>query len=149
MASVLRVCDIMTTDVTHVDADATIFDAARILTDTRVAGAPVLDGAKIVGMVSKSDLIAPKNELEARVDRVMTRVVYAVRPHDPAMLAVQLMVDEEIHRVLVVDEDGLAGIVAPIDVCRAVRDGRSFSMTDDSGRVQLQYVDLRHLISTE
>ena len=54
----------------------------------------------------------------------MTRVVRAVRPGDPVMFAVRLMADENVHRVVVVDDDGkLAGIVSAMDVLRALARG--------------------------
>jgi hypothetical protein len=41
----------------------------------------------------------------------------------------------------VVDDSGaLVGIVAPIDICRALRQGK---VLDDGGHVELRYVDLR------
>jgi CBS-domain-containing membrane protein len=73
----------------------------------------------------------------------MTKAVFAVRPSDPAILAVQLIVDEGVHRVLVVDESKrLIGIVTPIDVCRAVRAGKALSYSPGDA-VQLSYTDLR------
>lgn len=51
-------------------------------------------------------------------------------PTDPAMLAVQLTVDEGVQRVLVVDETKrLIGIITPIHVCKAVRAEKSLSET--------------------
>jgi CBS domain-containing protein len=50
--------------------------------------------------------------------------VRAVRPGDPAMMAVRLMVNEDVHRAVVVDDRGkLAGIVSSLDVLRALARG--------------------------
>jgi predicted transcriptional regulator len=142
LANVVRVRDVMTTEVVHVDADATVMDAADVLSKHKIGGAPVLKSGRLVGMVSKSDLVDPRNEWEARVDRVMTRVAYGVRQSDPLALAVQLIVDENIHRALVVDDEGVVvGIVTPIDVLRAMRNGEFAS----EERVDVAYVDLRRL----
>ena len=73
----------------------------------------------------------------------MTRLVFAVRELDPAWLAVQLMVDESIHRAMVVDDMGrLRGIVSPLDILRAIRDGKTIA---PNAEVQVDYVDLRKL----
>ena len=73
---------------------------------------------------------------------MMTPVVYAVRATDPAFLAVKLMVDESIHRVVVIDDLGnLAGIVTSSDVLRAIRDGKVIETMSNPTR--LEYVDLR------
>ncbi len=144
LASIVRVADIMTSDVHTVEATATVFEAATTLTERQIGGAPVLKGGQIAGVVSKTDLMDTRKELEVRVEKVMTPVVYAVRATDPAFLAVQLMVDEAIHRVVVIDDLGhLAGIVTATDILRALRAGKSLVPLGE--RVELEYVDLRKL----
>ena len=55
------------------------------------------------------------------VKDVMTRVVYAVRADDSVLNAVKLMISEDIHRAIVVtDEGSVVGIVTPMDVLRAL-----------------------------
>jgi hypothetical protein len=52
------------------------------------------------------------------------------------------MVDEGVHRVLVVDETKrLIGTVTPIDVCKAVRAGKPLSYSP-AEPVSLTYTDL-------
>lgn len=71
----------------------------------------------------------------------MTRVVYAVLTDDPAMKAVRLMLRENIHRAMVVNDDGsIAGIIAPMDVLRALARGEDVSGSSDG---ELEFVDLR------
>jgi predicted transcriptional regulator len=142
MPKIMRVADVMTSDVMFIEAHATVFEASSALTERKVGGAPVLRGSAIVGVVSKTDLTDTRKDLEVRVDKVMTPVVYAVRATDPAFLAVQLMVDESIHRVIVVDDLGnLAGIVTSSDILQAIRNGKPIVPLND--RVELDYVDLR------
>lgn len=142
VVKVVRVADIMSSDVMTIDADASVFDAAEALTHRHVSGTPVLRGKAIVGVVSKTDLMDTRKDLEVRVDKVMTPVVYAVRATDPAFLAVHLMVDESIHRVVAIDDLGhLAGIVTSSDVLRAVRAGHA--LVPSTTPVALDYVDLR------
>jgi CBS domain-containing protein len=157
--STLRARDIMTTDILALHAGDSIADAARALTARRISGAPVLDGSRIVGVVSKSDLVDPKHWLDdathTTVGAVMTRVLYAVRPGDPVMSAVRLMVEQKVHRAVVVTEDGaLAGIVTSMDVLRALAQGNCVQEGDfafDSQRgphsepaVAVGYVDLQN-----
>src|SRR6185312_13965225 len=94
----------------------------------QVSGAPVLEHGRIVGVVTKSDLVDPRFRAPSSepitVRDAMTKAVRAVRPGDPAMMAVHLMVDESVHRVVVVDERGkLAGIVSSLDILRALGRG--------------------------
>lgn len=150
----------MTTKVLTLARDASTGEAARSLTTHRVSGAPVIDKGRIVGVVSKTDLLDMRTRSSApgelTVDDVMTHLIFAVRPSDPAMLAVRLMVEEGIHRAVVVDEGGrLAGIVSPMDVLRALARGEPVQDREEmpttsrephaEPAVAVQYVDLREI----
>lgn len=118
----------MTNAVMFVNASQSQDEVSAILRERGVSGAPVLgDGGKLVGIVTLKDLADPrrrKPETAGTIEDAMTRVVYAVRASDHVMAAVHLMLDEHIHRALVVNDDGtLAGIVAPIDILRALARG--------------------------
>jgi CBS domain-containing protein len=59
------------------------------------------------------------------IEEIMTPVLVAVGPNDPIEEVVALMVAHAVRRVLVLDDDGrLAGIVTPVDVLRALAEGR-------------------------
>lgn len=131
----VRVRDLMTAEVVTLAASTSVDDAARSLTFHQVGGAPVLDHGRIVGVVSKSDLVDPRHragrDAHPAVSEVMTKVVRAVRPGDPAMMAVRLMVNESVHRAVVVDERGkLVGIVSPMDVLAALARGDALQRHD-------------------
>lgn len=155
----LRVRDIMTTKVFTLSRDTSTGEAARCLSDHRIGGAPVIDRGRIVGIVSKTDLLDMRTrrneEGPTTVDDVMTHLVLAVNPSDPAMLAVRLMADKGIHRAVVVDDGGkLAGIISPMDVLRALARGERLHESEVavSARqehadpaVAVQYMDLREV----
>jgi CBS-domain-containing membrane protein len=135
MSKTMRVRDIMTTEVVTLVASTSLDDAARSLTYHQVTGAPVLEHGRIVGVVSKSDLVDPRHrssgDAKPTVRDAMTRIVHAVRPGDPAMAAVRLMVDQSVHRAVVVDDKGkLAGIVSPMDILRALARGDAVQEND-------------------
>jgi CBS domain-containing protein len=54
----LRLRDIMTTDVVAVTPTTTLREAAELFSARHIGGAPVLDGAAVVGVVSASDILA-------------------------------------------------------------------------------------------
>jgi len=154
----LRVREIMTREVFTVAASTSIDDAARSLSFHRVSGAPVLEHGRIVGVVSKTDLVDPRRNPrgsgDSKVADVMTHVIFAVREGDPATMAVRLMANESIHRVIVVAEGGkIAGIVTSMDIVRAVARGVRFddTMPASADGVErhadpaqaIEYVDLR------
>ena len=131
----VTVADAMSDVVCIVDHDQSVAEAVATLTGMSVSGAPVVDGERIVGVVSRSDLLRAPDR-SAEVTSVMTNVVYAVRPNDPLMLAIRLMAEQAIHRVIVINEDGeLNGVLSAMDVLRV--------LVDEAGPLELDYVDLR------
>lgn len=54
----LRLRDIMTSDVLTLTPEATIREAMEVLAKQHVSGAPVVSGGKLVGIVSATDLMA-------------------------------------------------------------------------------------------
>src|SRR5688572_8457340 len=56
-ASMLRLRDIMTTDVITVDPNLSIREAMDVFTSRRISGAPVVAGGEVIGVVSATDLL--------------------------------------------------------------------------------------------
>ena len=145
----LRIRDIMTRDVLTATPDTTLRDAMEMLTKRHVSGAPVIDGGKVVGIFSASDLLTYLADLsdttasltfrrrrgrvtpleDATVDDVMTRHVESVSPEWTVEEAAILMGKKQIHRVLVMSDGVLLGIVSTSDVARAVAEHRFGSRT--------------------
>ena len=147
MLPAAEVKDVMSEAVVFVRADKAAGEAVETLIRHRINGAPVLGhGGRVVGVVSKTDLVDPRRAGEGKeplVEDLMTRVLFAVRARDPVMQAVRLMVEEDIHRALVVNDDGtLAGVVTPTDVMRGLLKGLSVGAVPE---VPVKFVDLRTL----
>jgi CBS domain-containing protein len=53
----LRLRDIMTTDVITLDPNLTVREAMDVFTSNRISGAPVVDGGDVIGVVSATDLL--------------------------------------------------------------------------------------------
>jgi CBS-domain-containing membrane protein len=82
------------------------------------AGGDVLERLEQTG-TPEWDLLA-----EHTVSEAMTRTVIAVGPETPARAAARLMTRFDIHRVLVLDEGNLRGVLSSMDVVRAAGLGR-------------------------
>ena len=135
----LKVRDIMTTNVYTVEVDASAEEAAWGLTRRHIGGAPVRDHAGgLVGMLTKGDLVNPEPAQwirgEATVEDVMNPDVLALFADDPAVSAAVGMAERKIHRVVVIDENGLmAGIVTAFDIVKAVAAGLDFTVPAANG----------------
>ena len=130
-----QVSDVMTAIVGVIDDSATVKEAAETLADLGVTGAPVVKDERVVGVVSHTDLlIAPD---DAPVTDVMTETVFAVRPSDSVLLAARLMVEQRIHRVIVVNEAGdMHGVLSSMDALGALT--AAFGGSGDLGYVNLR-----------
>jgi CBS-domain-containing membrane protein len=120
----LKISDIMTRDVFTLGASTRADKAAWELTVRGFTGAPVRDArGRLVGVLSRSDLVDPERNqglLEDRqVQDVMTPAIFTLRPSEPVIRAIRLMIREGIRRVVVTDAAGeLCGIVTSSDVLR-------------------------------
>jgi CBS domain-containing protein len=145
----LLVRDVMTQAIVFLRATQTLEQAWEAFHRHSVNGAPVLSpGGRLVGMVTTSDLADPRRRHTPEpctVGDVMTKVIYAVRVDDGADMAARLMVDQDIHRAVVVNDDGsIAGIVSPLDILRALL-RREPNGIEGCSDLRLKYVDLREM----
>ena len=145
----LKLKDIMTRDVVSAGPDMTVRDAMELLSERHISGAPVVDGGKVVGIFSSSDLLTLLADLndttpsltfrrrksrttpleDVTVDDVMTRKVHSLPPDCSIEEAAQVMIKKQIHRVLVMDGDIVLGIVSTSDVAKAVAEHKIRSRT--------------------
>ena len=132
---IVRIRDVTSTGAITLSPDQTLEDASRVFTNERISGAPVVEGGKIVGVLTRADLIewlprAPHSQ-KALVSDAMTRTLVAVHPNDTAMTAVHLMVKHRIHRVVVTDcSDKPVGIVTSLDILDALARGDPIQFGD-------------------
>ena len=124
----LRLRDIMTTDIVTVPPELTIRDAVLVLSKRHMGGAPVVSGRKVVGVVSLVDLaefaeMAPmdRNALEEHtVSEVMNHTICSLPPDTFVDNAADFMRAADVHRVLVMDGESLLGLVTTRDIADAV-----------------------------
>lgn len=127
--------DGMTTSVVTLDPDTGTSDAVAMLRRHGIGGAPVVEGGRVIGVATVSDLSAllPKAQStgpflrpqRGRPDRcvrdVMTETAVVAVPDEPLARAIVRMDDARVDRLPVVDAGGrLVGILARDDVLRAV-----------------------------
>jgi CBS domain-containing protein len=109
--------DIMTTDIVNLQVDVTLDEAARLMRERNIGDVVVAEDDRLIGLVTDRDIVvrAVAEGLDPRsttVGAVASRDIVAVRPDDNAQDAALLMREQAVRRVLVVDEQGLLGIVS-------------------------------------
>ncbi|HZZ81166.1 MAG TPA: CBS domain-containing protein [Gemmataceae bacterium] len=141
--------DLMIPNPISIRAEAGINEAMAMFTEKGITAAPVIDEAgHPIGVVSRSDLFVHQCEHERHrfgkadyfiaptfdsqgspipkatttVADVMTPAVFAVAPETPVKRVVNDMVGLHVHRLFVVDADGvLVGVVSAMDVIKRLK----------------------------
>lgn len=122
MAQIVR--DIMTKDVQTVTPDTTLRDAAQLLKSRDIGSVPVVEGRKVVGVITDRDIAIRavaegRDPASTRTSEAMSKEVVAVRDSDDLQEAERIMHDQQIRRLPVVNEQGeLVGYLAMAKVAR-------------------------------
>lgn len=146
----LTVRDIMTADPHAIGPDLTVTEAARIMVGESIGALPVVEGGKLIGIVTEGDLIMQDVKLEyptylhlidgfitlpgARLKfenelkKAVAADVRAVMTADPITIqvtasvedAATVLVERDVSRLPVLDGEALVGIVSKSDVVRSL-----------------------------
>ena len=71
----LRVADVMSTHPLTVDSDLDLAHATELMTSTAVKSLPVLEGDRVVGMVSRRDVIRMLARQDARIEAEVDELI--------------------------------------------------------------------------
>jgi CBS domain-containing protein len=128
----MRARHLMTQPAIACGADEPLNEAARRMWENDCGALPVIrrDG-KVVGMVTDRDICMaaytrglPLTAI-ATTDAMSTRV-FSCRPEDPLSVAARVMVEKQVRRLPVIDQDGrLLGILSIGDLALAAAGARS------------------------
>ncbi len=117
-----QIKDRMVSDVVTVEPGTSVVDAARRMIEEKKGPLPVVEGDRVVAMVTDRDVIARvvaegRDPNSLSVDDIATKELVTARPDQELDDARQLMAQHELDRVLVTEEgDRLVGIISEADV---------------------------------
>jgi CBS domain-containing protein len=60
-----KVAEVMTTDIKEISPDASVYDAATMMADHKVNRLPVVEGGRLVGIVTRGDIVRAIAESKA------------------------------------------------------------------------------------
>ncbi len=128
----MKVAELMETNLKTANDDAMIAEAVVALADAHVSALPVLDRRqRFVGVLSTTDILEAEAECsdarererlfkETLVRDIMTPNPQTVEPDDEVRDVAQRMLYLEVHRLFVVYDGQLVGVVSQSDIVRAV-----------------------------
>lgn len=118
-----HVSTVMANDLIAVDMEINMGDAANLMLENNVGGLPVMEDGDVVGLITKSDIIdtcrgkAYENKF---VQDIMSTELITVSPSDRLVHARRVMLDAKVGRLLVMEDEYLAGVITSKDISRAM-----------------------------
>jgi len=146
----IKARDIMEKDVITMTPDMGIKDAAKLLLESHINGAPVLDyDGQVIGIICQSDLIAQQKKInmpsvftfldgfiqigslkhvEAEIKKIsamtvadaMTANPETVSPDTPIEEVASLIVDKRFHTIPVVENEKLVGVIGKENILKTL-----------------------------
>jgi CBS domain-containing protein len=123
----MRIADVLRakgTEVAVVGPDVSVSDLIGVLAERNVGALPVVDGDRLVGIVSERDVVRRLHAsgaglLTARVAEIMTVEVTTCSPADDVADTARAMTTGRFRHLPVVEGGGLTGIVSIGDLVKA------------------------------
>jgi len=113
-----RVKDFMTPDVVSVEIPGNRDDVLKILKRTGISGVPVLKEGKLVGIITRKDMLR-KSE-ETQLGLLMTRNPATIGPEADLAEAATQIITHKVRRLPVVEGKELVGILSVADLITAI-----------------------------
>jgi len=121
----LRVHDVMSKEVVTISSSTSVFDTAKRMAEAGISCVVVVDGDRVVGILSERDLLrtvaGPMADLRrVAVVQVMSSPVQSVSPALSILTASRILEARKIRRLPVMDGKQLVGIVTQTDITRGL-----------------------------
>jgi CBS domain-containing protein len=131
--------EVMSSDVRTCEPDATVVDVAKVMAKEDVGPIPVVEGGRLVGLVTDRDLVVRvlaegKDPKTTKVGEIASRDLVTVSPDEDLDQALKLLAQHQVRRLPVVEGDRVVGIVAQADVARLGKDAKTGEVVEEISR---------------
>ncbi|HLT58190.1 MAG: CBS domain-containing protein [Limnochordales bacterium] len=130
----MKVSDVFTRGAIVVDPNTSAPEARKVMEEHKIRRLPVVDGGKLVGIVTMTDLLkaapSPATSLSiwelhylldrVKVSEIMTRDVITTTPDTDLRAVASLMAERKIGGLPVVENGEVVGMITESDVFRAL-----------------------------
>ena len=125
--SMAQIRDIMEKNVVTIEHDKTALDAARLISEKDVSFLVILDGDIPVGVLSESDFVKrlaadDKKASDVIISEIMSSNFRWVEPNTELEDAIQKMLNNNIRRLVILDNNKLSGVITQTDLTGFLRD---------------------------
>ena len=118
--------DIMQKNVITIESEKKALDAAMILKEKQISFLVVIDKIKPIGIVSERDIVRKivadnKEASSTPLELIMSKNFKWVEPNSSIEEAVQKMLNNNIRRLIVLDNEKLVGVITQTDLTEFLR----------------------------
>jgi CBS domain-containing protein len=112
----MQLQNIMTDNVTTVQPNSTVNEAAQIMKNLNIGSVPVCEGSKPVGIITDRDItirnVAEGENTNIPVNKIMSKNIVSATPDMTVDEATKIMADNQIRRLPIIDNGNILGIVS-------------------------------------
>ncbi len=112
-------------DVWSVEPDVAIIEALRTMAEKRVGALLVMEGEKLVGIVTERDYarkvaLEERSSRQSKVREIMSTRVLCARPDQTVQECMALMSDKRARHLPVLDHKKIVGVISIGDLVKAI-----------------------------
>jgi CBS domain-containing protein len=118
-------------EVWSIAPGATVFEAIEMMNERHVGALPVVEGGKLVGILSERDyarkvILKGRSSRECKVEEIMTRDVICVDAVRKIEECMAVMTQKKIRHLPVMEDGKMVGIVSIGDLVKAIIEEQQF-----------------------
>ncbi|MFC1787164.1 CBS domain-containing protein [Halobacteriota archaeon] len=113
-----RIKEYMSKRIHYVDANATLQEAALVLTEQNIHGAPVKDKEKLIGVITFKDIgrALANGKIRSKVRDVMVKPTISIDGDRSLCEAIKILDKYQIGRLMVTEKGDVIGIISKTDI---------------------------------
>ena len=149
-ASRLHISSVMVKDVITVPQTMQLGEVAKLMLEKGIGSVPVMDGDKMVGIVSKADFVTLAVGIafdKITVKELMTKDLKSVSPTERLIHARRVMIESHVGRLPVIEDETLVGMITSKDLMRAFIDFRK-NVPEKYQKSQIKEVSVEDIMSS-
>jgi len=119
--------------VVSIAPNETVYDAITLLSEKNIGALPVIDGVKLVGIISERDyarrvILQGKSSKETKVSEIMSANVLVVTPEMSNEACLAIMNEKCLRHLPVVENDLVIGMISIGDVVKVIISEQHFTI---------------------
>ena len=112
-------------EIYSVSPDATVFEAVQLMDTKNVGALLVMDGQRLVGIISERDytrkiMLRGRRSRETKVAEIMSANVFTTHRREGVETCLRLMTDQHIRHLPVLADDTVVGVISIGDLVKHV-----------------------------